>query len=362
MPRAFLVKKPCVSTCKRNWSELPDEERGEIYVPVSLGFCPPQPYREPEPSVAEPPSCSLALDMSLRDSSYSVTPGPCVVAQLPSEDTGRLADVPGRDQGSLRPKMKVTLGDGPSGDVFSCHICQKAFTYQRMLNRHMKCHNDVKRHLCTYCGKGFNDTFDLKRHVRTHTAPRRKGETPSRFIQTKANPGGAVGEVAATPRMLCALPTASVWWRKVTVLVLKDVSQRLISSLPSSAGLRSLNYPEVVRTVLEEPSCPQETALVLAREAKNTGSVPGLAGAWLTLTESMRIHMVLPGPRQQTDTHSLPEGGCDGTARAGQRHLGPACTPALSEYARARPGFLGGGLASREQLEAASAEQEALGQ
>lgn len=33
MPRAFLVKKPCVSTCKRNWSELPDEERGEIYVP-----------------------------------------------------------------------------------------------------------------------------------------------------------------------------------------------------------------------------------------------------------------------------------------------------------------------------------------
>lgn len=33
MPRAFLVKKPCVSTCKRNWSELPDEQRGEIYVP-----------------------------------------------------------------------------------------------------------------------------------------------------------------------------------------------------------------------------------------------------------------------------------------------------------------------------------------
>lgn len=33
MPRAFLVKKTCVSTCRRNWSELPDEERGEIYVP-----------------------------------------------------------------------------------------------------------------------------------------------------------------------------------------------------------------------------------------------------------------------------------------------------------------------------------------
>ena len=71
-----------------------------------------------------------------------------------------------------RPCPQVTLGDTPSGDLFTCHICQKAFTYQRMLNRHMKCHNDIKRHLCTYCGKGFNDTFDLKRHVRTHTGKR----------------------------------------------------------------------------------------------------------------------------------------------------------------------------------------------
>jgi uncharacterized Zn-finger protein len=33
----------------------------------------------------------------------------------------------------------------------------------------MKCHSDVKRYICTFCGKGFNDTFDLKRHTRTHT-------------------------------------------------------------------------------------------------------------------------------------------------------------------------------------------------
>lgn len=37
MPRAFLVKKSCISTGKRNWSELPDEERGEIYVPSEWG-------------------------------------------------------------------------------------------------------------------------------------------------------------------------------------------------------------------------------------------------------------------------------------------------------------------------------------
>lgn len=55
---------------------------------------------------------------------------------------------------------------------FACHICSKAFTLQRLLNRHMKCHSDVKRYLCTFCGKGFNDTFDLKRHTRTHTGVR----------------------------------------------------------------------------------------------------------------------------------------------------------------------------------------------
>lgn len=74
---------------------------------VSLGFCPPQPYREPEPSVAEPPSCPMVLDMSLRDSSYGVAPGPCVVAQLPSEDMSRLAEPQSRDHGFLRTKMKV---------------------------------------------------------------------------------------------------------------------------------------------------------------------------------------------------------------------------------------------------------------
>ncbi|XP_054854659.1 putative transcription factor ovo-like protein 3 [Eublepharis macularius] len=41
-----------------------------------------------------------------------------------------------------------------------------------MLNRHLKCHNSVKKHICQYCTKGFNDTFDLKRHLRTHTGIR----------------------------------------------------------------------------------------------------------------------------------------------------------------------------------------------
>ena len=61
--------------------------------------------------------------------------------------------------------------DDPS--KFVCRLCSKSFTLQRLLNRHMKCHSDVKRYLCTFCGKGFNDTFDLKRHTRTHTGKHR---------------------------------------------------------------------------------------------------------------------------------------------------------------------------------------------
>lgn len=61
----------------------------------------------------------------------------------------------------------ITAEDGSSH--FCCRVCNKTFALQRLLNRHMKCHSDIKRYLCTFCGKGFNDTFDLKRHTRTHT-------------------------------------------------------------------------------------------------------------------------------------------------------------------------------------------------
>ncbi|CAD7670060.1 unnamed protein product [Nyctereutes procyonoides] len=196
MPRAFLVKKPCVSTCKRNWSELPDEERGEIYVParcdrLSIDLVPTG--RSPG-GAGEQRSISSLTSLAGPSETLKASERPWKETFLPTEAQGSSlistpASLPGAQFKKFPPpgqnlflaslsfqsqgkSPEVTLGDGPSGDLFTCHICQKAFTYQRMLNRHMKCHNDVKRHLCTYCGKGFNDTFDLKRHVRTHTGVR----------------------------------------------------------------------------------------------------------------------------------------------------------------------------------------------
>ncbi|CAI4231080.1 unnamed protein product [Auanema sp. JU1783] len=66
-----------------------------------------------------------------------------------------------------------SLGSSPADTgQYMCPICGKKFALQRLLNRHSKCHSDLKRYLCTFCGKGFNDTFDLKRHTRTHTGVR----------------------------------------------------------------------------------------------------------------------------------------------------------------------------------------------
>lgn len=216
MPRAFLVKKPSVSPGKRSWSDLPDHERGDIYIPVSA--TPPLLWEETEASVAE-----VALCLSTRKEHIMCTqkytqdqhtvvstaelPSCTSLGQHPSPETERIRS--SQNSSYVRSKIKVTTGDPPveafptissvataSPDTvsslspasssgtssapstpvpsgkFVCQVCQKVFQFQRMLNRHLKCHSEQKRHLCTFCGKGFNDTFDLKRHVRTHTGVR----------------------------------------------------------------------------------------------------------------------------------------------------------------------------------------------
>uniref|UniRef100_A0A663ML36 Ovo like zinc finger 2 n=1 Tax=Athene cunicularia TaxID=194338 RepID=A0A663ML36_ATHCN len=109
------------------------------------------------------------------------SPKPCALSH-PLDCKGSVKVSPGGDllnslssrclltQSSSIPQF--TTGTCTDATVHSCELCGKGFRLQRMLNRHIKCHSQVKRHLCTFCGKGFNDTFDLKRHVRTHTGIR----------------------------------------------------------------------------------------------------------------------------------------------------------------------------------------------
>ncbi|XP_044737320.1 transcriptional regulator ovo isoform X2 [Chrysoperla carnea] len=117
-----------------------------------------------EGSISPPASFKLPAEVPLE----FVNGGHGIKNPLANQENSRPSS---RATSETKSKVaQVTTEDGSSR--FCCRICSKTFSLQRLLNRHMKCHSDVKRYLCTFCGKGFNDTFDLKRHTRTHTGVR----------------------------------------------------------------------------------------------------------------------------------------------------------------------------------------------
>ncbi|XP_028840183.1 putative transcription factor Ovo-like 1 [Denticeps clupeoides] len=213
MPRAFLVKKHGVSPGKRNWSCVPDHERGEIYIPVPIvppfaarhevseaspaemsSSVPSPPCPHPPPQAAELPSCTAQGHQAPEPGRGPQAHGSLANLELRIRES--LSEEQALPQAAIyiRSKIKVTTGEMPSEEAatsspgrssewplkpslahaskFTCDLCQKVYSNQRMLRRHLKCHNETKRYSCEYCGKGFNDTFDLKRHVRTHTGVR----------------------------------------------------------------------------------------------------------------------------------------------------------------------------------------------
>ncbi|XP_041037971.1 putative transcription factor Ovo-like 1 [Carcharodon carcharias] len=159
MPRAFLVKTRNENAKVRSWGEIPDEMRADIYIPHPLDI-----IQYKESKIYEAPLCLSAEENIEKESAYDTDSS----TSVQDIENGIHHNI---HQGFIRSKIKITRGEC-TDESYTCHFCQKTFQYQRMLNRHLKCHNDVKRHLCNFCGKGFNDTFDLKRHVRTHTGIR----------------------------------------------------------------------------------------------------------------------------------------------------------------------------------------------
>lgn len=181
MPRAFLVKRRTPPPVVRSWDELPDEERADTYIPDSID-CIFKYVTEDSLSnssssgdpVGDSPERGSS-DSSLCNGNTPNSTDQCEEDLSPeakgSSEENAEEQALDLKKSSVRSKIKVTSGT-LSEEIYSCDICGKGFRLQRMLNRHLKCHNQVKRHLCTFCGKGFNDTFDLKRHVRTHTGIR----------------------------------------------------------------------------------------------------------------------------------------------------------------------------------------------
>lgn len=64
------------------------------------------------------------------------------------------------------------MGKRKSG---TCHICQKVVQGTWELHRHIRTHTGETPYKCPHCSKPFSDPSNLRRHIRIHT-----GEKPFR--------------------------------------------------------------------------------------------------------------------------------------------------------------------------------------
>ncbi|MGH0173854.1 UNVERIFIED_CONTAM: hypothetical protein FKN15_066331 [Acipenser sinensis] len=171
MPRAFLVKKQWVSAGTRNWSDLPDEQRGEIYIPVSLGF---SHYAiETEASPAEAALClSTRPPSAARDSGYQ--------AELPScnaKGVGQSSEVNDepptkKDSTYVRSKIKAfTQRCSLESHMKKIHAVMQLYAYKERRN---------KLYVCEECGY----TADSQESQLTHLRERH----PQSHLLQRKNP------------------------------------------------------------------------------------------------------------------------------------------------------------------------------
>lgn len=70
-----------------------------------------------------------------------------------------------------RPKKKLK---SPKPEIdYQCYHCSMIFNKRWKLQKHItRVHSDSKKYVCTYCNKGFKQSYHLREHLTSHTGER----------------------------------------------------------------------------------------------------------------------------------------------------------------------------------------------
>lgn len=114
----------------------------------------------------------LLLDADLpTDHSYSPESSPSMLSPGTGSHIALIPEVPEREaQQSQERSVSNVCKKVRGGVLYKCSHCRKSFTELEKLQVHQQAHE--RAFGCNWCGKGFYQSADLRRHLRTHTGER----------------------------------------------------------------------------------------------------------------------------------------------------------------------------------------------
>ncbi|XP_026994752.2 zinc finger protein 75A [Tachysurus fulvidraco] len=116
------------------------------------------------------------IDLPSDSHSYSPESSQSVLSPSTGSHNALIAEVPERQelhntaQSDQTTSMENLSKEMHNKILYKCSHCRKAFTELKKLQMHQQTHE--RAFGCNWCGKGFYQSADLRRHLRTHTGER----------------------------------------------------------------------------------------------------------------------------------------------------------------------------------------------